>query len=111
MSEAARFRIVRCKISLSQTGSTNGKFIKRSRPAVPRIPRAGQNLRYPNQTLATSKDLALAYSPGVAAPCMEIHADPQNAYKYTAKGNLVAVIPMVLQCWVWATSAHWPVNL
>ena len=65
----------------------------------------------PTKSLATSKDLALAYSPGVAAPCMEIHADPQTAYKYTAKGNLVAVIPMVLQCWVWATSAHWPVNL
>ena len=46
----------------------------------------------PTKSLATSKDLALAYSPGVAAPCMEIHADPQNAYKYTAKGNLVAVI-------------------
>jgi len=41
----------------------------------------------PTKSLATSKDLALAYSPGVAAPCMEIHADPQNAYKYTAKGN------------------------
>ena len=46
----------------------------------------------PTKSLATSKDLALAYSPGVAAPCMEIHADPQTAYKYTAKGNLVAVI-------------------
>ncbi len=44
------------------------------------------------KSLATDKDLALSYSPGVAAPCMEIHADPQNAYKYTAKGNLVAVI-------------------
>ena len=46
----------------------------------------------PTKSLSTSQDLALAYSPGVAAPCMEIHADPQNAYKYTAKGNLVAVI-------------------
>ncbi|MFD1008808.1 MULTISPECIES: malic enzyme-like NAD(P)-binding protein [Oceanisphaera] len=40
----------------------------------------------------TAKDLALAYSPGVAEPVREIAADPDNAYKYTAKGNLVAVI-------------------
>ncbi|PSJ45350.1 malate dehydrogenase [Zobellella endophytica] len=40
----------------------------------------------------TAKDLALAYSPGVAEPVREIAADPENAYKYTAKGNLVAVI-------------------
>ena len=40
----------------------------------------------------TSRDLSLAYSPGVAEPVKEIAADPENAYKYTAKGNLVAVI-------------------
>ena len=40
----------------------------------------------------TAKDLALAYSPGVAEPCREIAADPENAYLYTGKGNLVAVI-------------------
>ena len=40
----------------------------------------------------TAQDLALAYSPGVAEPVREIAADPDNAYKYTAKGNLVAVI-------------------
>lgn len=42
--------------------------------------------------LTTQRDLALAYSPGVAAPCLEIAADPAKAYDYTAKGNLVAVI-------------------
>lgn len=42
--------------------------------------------------LATQSDLALAYSPGVAAPCLEIANDPENIYKYTAKGNTVAVI-------------------
>ncbi len=42
--------------------------------------------------LANQHDLALAYSPGVAAPCEEIVKDPDNAYKYTTKGNLVAVI-------------------
>ena len=41
---------------------------------------------------ATQKDLALAYSPGVAEPVKEISKDPENAYKYTAKGNLVGVI-------------------
>ncbi|MBS0219860.1 MAG: NADP-dependent malic enzyme [Proteobacteria bacterium] len=42
--------------------------------------------------LVTQRDLALAYSPGVAAPCLEIAKDPSTAYDYTAKGNLVAVI-------------------
>ncbi len=42
--------------------------------------------------LINQRDLALAYSPGVAAPCEEIVKDPNNAYKYTARGNLVAVI-------------------
>lgn len=42
--------------------------------------------------LTTQRDLSLAYSPGVAAPCLEIERDPQLAYDYTAKGNLVAVI-------------------
>ncbi len=41
---------------------------------------------------ATSHDLALAYSPGVAEPCLDIEKDPNDAYKYTAKGNLVAVV-------------------
>jgi malate dehydrogenase (oxaloacetate-decarboxylating)(NADP+) len=41
---------------------------------------------------STQKDLSLAYSPGVARPCQEIADDPENAYEYTAKGNLVAVI-------------------
>src|SRR5690606_35127123 len=40
----------------------------------------------------TSRDLSLAYSPGVAAPCLEIAKNPEDVYKYTAKGNLVAVL-------------------
>jgi len=40
----------------------------------------------------TQKDLSLAYSPGVAEPCLEIHKNPELAYKYTNKGNIVAVI-------------------
>jgi malate dehydrogenase (oxaloacetate-decarboxylating)(NADP+) len=46
----------------------------------------------PSKETKTQRDLALAYSPGVAVPCMEIHANPDDVYKYTAKGNLVAVI-------------------
>jgi malate dehydrogenase (oxaloacetate-decarboxylating)(NADP+) len=46
----------------------------------------------PTKPLTTQRDLSLAYSPGVAAPCLRIHADPNTAYDYTAKGNLVAVI-------------------
>ncbi|MGB9154628.1 MAG: NADP-dependent malic enzyme [Alphaproteobacteria bacterium] len=42
--------------------------------------------------LVTQRDLSLAYSPGVAAPCLEIEKDPNTAYDYTARGNLVAVI-------------------
>ena len=46
----------------------------------------------PTKEAKTQRDLSLAYSPGVAVPCMEIHANPEDVYKYTAKGNLVAVI-------------------
>ena len=46
----------------------------------------------PTKSTKTQRDLSLAYSPGVAVPCMEIHANPELVYKYTAKGNLVAVI-------------------
>ncbi len=46
----------------------------------------------PTKQLTTQRDLALAYSPGVAAACEEISADPTNAFRYTARGNLVAVI-------------------
>lgn len=55
-------------------------------------PNPGKIQVAPTKPLATQHDLALAYSPGVAAPCMEIYADPLAAYKYTARGNLVAVI-------------------
>src|SRR5437868_10821801 len=46
----------------------------------------------PTEPPATQRDLALAYAPGVAKPCLEIAANPEAVYKYTAKGNLVAVI-------------------
>ncbi len=46
----------------------------------------------PTKVLSSQMDLALAYSPGVAEPCKEIFANPEDVYKYTSKGNLVAVI-------------------
>ena len=46
----------------------------------------------PTKKYSSQRDLSLAYSPGVAEPCLEIEKDVENAYKYTAKGNLVAVI-------------------
>jgi len=46
----------------------------------------------PSKPHSSQRDLSLAYSPGVAVPCMAIHDDPQSVYEYTSKGNLVAVI-------------------
>lgn len=46
----------------------------------------------PTKKYSTQRDLSLAYSPGVAEPCLEIHKNVENVYKYTTKGNLVAVI-------------------
>lgn len=66
--------------------------LKQAALAFHRFPVPGKVSVTPTKSLATQQDLALAYSPGVAAPCMEIHANPADAYKYTAKGNLVAVI-------------------
>ncbi len=57
-----------------------------------RLPRPGKLAIEPTKRMATQRDLALAYSPGVAAACLEIKADPHTALDYTARGNLVAVI-------------------
>src|SRR5579859_2490948 len=46
----------------------------------------------PTKPCRTQRDLSLAYTPGVADPCLEIQANPQDAFKYTARGNLVAVV-------------------
>ena len=55
-------------------------------------PTPGKIQVVPTKNYATQRDLSLAYSPGVAEPCLEIAKDINNIYKYTAKGNLVAVI-------------------
>jgi len=55
-------------------------------------PRPGKIEVVPTKSYSTQRDLALAYSPGVAVPCLEIEKNPEDVYKYTNKGNLVAVI-------------------
>src|SRR5688572_15050465 len=57
-----------------------------------RTGRAGKLEVVPTKPLASQRDLALAYSPGVAEPCREIEADEARGWDYTARGNLVAVI-------------------
>ncbi|MGJ7384151.1 NADP-dependent malic enzyme, partial [Morganella morganii] len=66
--------------------------LKQSALEFHQFPSPGKITVTPTKPLTTQRDLALAYSPGVAAPCLEIADDPLAAYKYTAKGNLVAVI-------------------
>jgi malate dehydrogenase (oxaloacetate-decarboxylating)(NADP+) len=55
-------------------------------------PTAGKVSVVPTKPCRTQRDLSLAYTPGVAVPCLEIERDPALAYKYTSKGNLVAVV-------------------
>ena len=55
-------------------------------------PQPGKIKIVPTKPYATQRDLALAYSPGVAEPCLEIKKNKDNVYKYTAKGNIVAII-------------------
>ena len=54
--------------------------------------RPGKLAISPTKPLETARDLSLAYSPGVAVPCLEIHRDPGTAFDYTARGNMVAVV-------------------
>jgi malate dehydrogenase (oxaloacetate-decarboxylating)(NADP+) len=73
---------------MSSTRSSRGKealeFHAKGRPGKIQV--------VPTKPLTTQRDLSLAYSPGVAEPCMEIFKDPAEVFKYTARGNLVAVI-------------------
>lgn len=56
------------------------------------FPRPGKISITPIKNLVTARDLSLAYSPGVAFPCIEIQQDEKNSYRYTSKGNMIAVI-------------------
>jgi malate dehydrogenase (oxaloacetate-decarboxylating)(NADP+) len=62
------------------------------RARLPRHGAAREDRGRPHQAPPNQRDLALAYSPGVAEPCLEIQKQPEDAYRYTAKGNLVAVV-------------------
>ncbi|MBV2162752.1 MAG: NADP-dependent malic enzyme, partial [Comamonas sp.] len=55
-------------------------------------PNKGKISVTPTKPLSNQRDLSLAYSPGVAYPCLDIQADPDKAFDYTARGNLVGVI-------------------
>lgn len=68
------------------------KQLKESALDYHRIPRPGKTEVIPTKPYSSQNDLALAYSPGVAFPCLEIEQRPEDSYEYTNKGNLVAVI-------------------
>ena len=68
------------------------KKLKREALVYHAKPQPGKIKIVPSKTYATQRDLALAYSPGVAEPCLEIAKKTDNVYKYTSKGNLVAII-------------------
>ncbi|MBS9767275.1 MAG: NADP-dependent malic enzyme [Flavobacteriaceae bacterium] len=68
------------------------KITKKDALKYHRKGRPGKLEVIPTKPYRTQRDLALAYSPGVAEPCLEIHENADNAYRYTGKGNLVAVI-------------------
>ena len=69
-----------------------GKSLEKEALALHAAGRPGKLEIAPTKPLTTQRDLALAYSPGVAAPCLRIRDDPATAYDFTAKGNVVAVI-------------------
>ena len=58
--------------------------------------KAGKITVIPSKSCATGEDLSLAYTPGVAKPCLEINKTPDDVWKYTSKGNLVAVVDHLL---------------
>lgn len=70
----------------------NGKVTKKEALEYHEYPFPGKIETLPTKTYSSQRDLSLAYSPGVAYPCMEIARTPADVYKYTDKGNLVAVI-------------------
>lgn len=61
----------------------------------------------PKMEIHDKEALSLAYTPGVAQPCLEIQADPAKSYTLTGRGNTVAVVTDGTAVLVWATSARW----
>ncbi len=77
---------------MSQDPSANAAHRRQAALAYHQFPKPGKLSVESSKPCATAADLTLAYSPGVAEPVREIAHDPENAYRYTNKGNLVAVI-------------------
>lgn len=77
---------------MSQKQEEKRAELRRAALEYHEFPTPGKVAIAATKQLTNQRDLALAYSPGVAAPCEEIVADPVNAFKYTSRGNLVAVI-------------------
>jgi malate dehydrogenase (oxaloacetate-decarboxylating)(NADP+) len=80
--------------TLIGSGTAGTKISPFSTPALSyhEFPKPGKFEIVPNKAMGTQKDLSLAYSPGVAEPCMEIKKNPDDVYRYTNKGNMVACI-------------------
>ncbi|MDE2434807.1 MAG: NADP-dependent malic enzyme [Sphingomonadales bacterium] len=87
-----RNRRLRVAEDLTQTSESNVRFTEREALFYHSTIRPGKIEIIASKPMATQRDLSLAYSPGVAVPVQAIADDPANAYEYTAKGNLVAVI-------------------
>ncbi|MCB1971770.1 MAG: NADP-dependent malic enzyme [Geminicoccaceae bacterium] len=79
-------------IRVASGSDSGGRVTREEALALHSGGRPGKFEIAPTKPLATSRDLSLAYSPGVAAPCLEIQQNAEKAYDYTAKGNTVAVI-------------------
>ena len=77
---------------MAETASNKREQLKRAALDYHERPTPGKLAVAATKPMSNQRDLALAYSPGVAAPCEEIVADPANAFRYTGRGNLVAVI-------------------
>lgn len=79
-------------VTLETKPSQNKKFTSKEALDYHQYPEPGKFNIVPTKPMNNSRDLSLAYSPGVAAPCLEIFKDEEKAYDYTNKGNMVAVI-------------------
>ena len=77
---------------MSKKSQREGKAFNKAALDYHKSEPAGKVVVVPSKPHSSQRDLSLAYSPGVAVPCMEIHDKPQTVYDYTGKGNLVAVI-------------------
>jgi len=80
------------KLTPNNTHFMDSKNLKKEALHYHAKGRPGKIEVIPTKETANQRDLSLAYSPGVAEPCLHIAENPEDVYKYTAKGNLVAVI-------------------